>query len=350
MVQIEKYQLKEVLERERIDEIARLAMPSVAVVGIGGAGCNIVSWIKMRGIVGGKLLALNTDANHLRISTADKRILIGEKITRGIGCGGYAEKGEKALLENLQEIKTELSGANIVFIVAGLGGGTGTGGSYTLAEALRKTGAMTIGVVTIPFSIERVRRENAKKGIENLLKYCDTVVAIDNSKLVEVAGDMPFRQALGVANELVGSFVKGITETITTASLINLDFADLRTIMEGRGLAAIGFGSATDEDRVEKAAKKALDSQLLDINDMTKSHGVLVHVEGGADMTLSEVTKAGELVTRSLPPETKIVWGARVNDHLGKQVRLYIVLTGIESAFLTQERQRRRRKFGPFRF
>jgi cell division protein FtsZ len=341
-------EFKEALDQERIEEIARLSMPTVSVVGVGGAGCNIVSWLKERGVSGGRLLALNTDANHLRISRADRRILIGEKITKGLGCGGYPQKGEQALLENLEDIQKELKGSNIVFITAGLGGGTGTGGSYALAEALSSTGAMLIGVVTLPFKIERVRRDNATKGIKNLLKYCDTVVALDNSKLVEVAGGLPFKQALGVANELIGAFVKGITETITTASLINIDYADLRAIMEKRGLAAIGVGEGSGSDRVERAAKNALDSQLLDINDVTQSHGVLVHVAGGQDMTLSEVTKAGEMVTRNLPPQVRIVWGARVDEDLGENVRVMCVLTGVESAFLEQE-QRKTRKIGPFR-
>jgi cell division protein FtsZ len=219
------------VEQEKIEEIARLSRPQVSVVGLGGAGCNIVSWIKQRGVVGGRLLAMNTDANHLSICKADRRILIGEKTTHGLGCGGYPEKGELALKESLEEVSKEIAGAGVIFLVAGLGGGTGTGAAMALAEELKDKGSLVVGVVTIPFAIERVRMETARKGIDRLRKACDTVVTIDNNKLVRVAGDLPFQEALGVANELVGVFVKDITETITTASLINLDFMDLRAIM-----------------------------------------------------------------------------------------------------------------------
>jgi len=205
-----------------------MARPNVAVVGLGGAGSNIVSWIKQRGVAGGKLIAANTDAAHLGITKADRRLLIGEKLTHGTGCGGYPERGERAAMESMSELKKEVNGSNITFLCAGLGGGTGTGAIQALARELRGNGGLTIGVVTLPFSIESYRYENAKKALQRLREYCDTVVAIDNTKLSRVAGDLPLQQALGVANELVGQFIKGITETITTASLINIDYADLR--------------------------------------------------------------------------------------------------------------------------
>jgi len=331
------------MEQDKIHEFARLAKPTVSVIGLGGAGSNIVSWIKERGMVGGRLLALNTDANHLEISKADKRILIGERATGGLGCGGYPEKGEQALKESVNEIKQELTGASIVFIVAGLGGGTGTGASYALAEALKGSGRLVIGVVTVPFAVERVRLDTARKGIRRLKDACDTVVVIDNNKLVKVAGDLAFAQALGVANELVGVFVKDITETITTASLINLDYMDLRTIMEKQGIAAIGAGWGQGEDRIEKAVRIALEGQLLDINDLTKAYGVLIHASGGSDMTLGEVYRAGELVMRAVSPKTKIVWGAKVNPTLEGKAHVFVCLTGIESNFLAQTPKR---KFG----
>jgi cell division protein FtsZ len=328
------------LEAERIEAAMRMARPNVAVIGVGGAGSNIVSWVKHRGISGGTLIAANTDAAHLSITKADRRILIGEKLTHGQGCGGYPERGERAALESLSELKKEVQGANIVFICAGLGGGTGTGASTVLARELRGNGGLVIGVVTLPFSVERYRYENAKKGLVKLREYCDTVVAIDNTKLSKVAGDLPLQQALGVANELVGQFVKGITETITTASLINIDYADLRAIMEKKGLAAIGVGQAEGSDRVEAAVRTAIEGQLLDIRDISKSRGVLVHVAGGADITLEEVTKAGELVTKSLPANVKIVWGARVDPTINGSARVMVALTGVESTFLAQQQPR----------
>ena len=330
------------LDQERNEEIARMSRPQVSVVGLGGAGCNIVSWIKQRGVVGGRLLAMNTDANHLSICKADRRILIGEKTTHGLGCGGYPEKGELALKESLEEVSKEIAGASIIFLVAGLGGGTGTRASCALAEELKNKGSLIVGVVTIPFAIERVRMETARKGIDRLRKSCDTVVTIDNNKLVRVAGDLPFQEALGVANELVGVFVKDITETITTASLINLDFMDLRAIMEKQGIAAIGAGwGQGGDDRVERAVKIALEGQLLDINDVTKAYGVLIHVSGGEDLTLEEVYRSGELVTRSVSPKSKIVWGAKVNPEMQGSAHVFVCLTGVESAFLTQQPRKR---------
>ena len=330
------------MDQERIEEVARLARPRIHVVGLGGAGCNVVTWIKKRGMVGGRLLALNTDANHLAMCRADRRILIGEKITRGLGCGGYPERGEAALRENLPEIQKEVEGAGIVFIVAGLGGGTGTGACYALAESLSKSGnaPLIIGVVTLPFQIERVRMQTAREGLKRLTRACNTVVAIDNNRLVKVSGDLPFEQALGVANELVGVFVKDITETIAAASLINLDYMDLRSIMENSTLAAIGAGWGKGEDRVEDAVKSALEGQLLDIKDMTKAYGVLIHVSGGSDLTLDEVYRSGEMVTRTVSPEAKIVWGARVNPELEGQAHVFVALTGVDSTFMGHEARR----------
>jgi len=320
------------LEEEKIEQYAKFNIPRIAIVGIGGAGCNIVSWVKERGMVGGKLLALNTDANHLSISKADRRILIGEKTTSGLGCGGYVKKGEQAMEENAKEVLKELENSRIVFLAAGLGGGTGTGGIVKLSEALQGMGKLVVGVVTLPFEIERVRRNTAREALETLTHTCDTVVAIDNTKLARVAGDLPIKQALGIANELIGLFVKDTTETIATASLINIDYADLKVILEKRGLACIGVGFGEGDDRVGKAVKSAIDSQLLDVNDVTKAYGVLVHVSGGEDMRLDEVMKAGELVTKYVSPSARIVWGARINPELEGRSHVMVILTGVESS------------------
>ncbi len=320
------------MEQETIRAAMELAKPTITVIGAGGAGSNIVSWIKNRGISGGKLVAVNTDASHLSITKADRRILVGAKLCMGRGCGGYPEKGKQATYESLHEIEREAEGSNIIFLCAGLGGGTGTGAIQILAERLKKlTGALIVGVVTLPFAVERYRFDMAKDALGKLRGTCDTVVAIDNNKLTKVAGNLPLQQALGVANELVGEFIRGITETITTASLINIDFADLTAIMESKGLAAIGVGYRDGVDRIEKAVRVGLDAQLLDIKDMSCAHGALVHVSGGDDITLEEVTRAGELVTRSLPHNVRIVWGAKVDKNMNGYARVMVVLTGIES-------------------
>ena len=226
--------MDEMLESEKIESIMRAARPQVVVIGVGGAGCNIVSWVKEKrqGISGAKLIAANTDATHLSILKADRRILLGEKTTRGMGAGGYPRRGEEAARESIEQIKKETANSNIVYIATGLGGGTGTGASWVIANSLKESGALMIGVVTLPFAVERFRYNSAREGLEKLRGQCDTIVVIDNNRLAKVAGDLPLKEALGVANELVGEFVKGITETITTASLINIDFADLRAIMQ----------------------------------------------------------------------------------------------------------------------
>ncbi|MCL5876517.1 MAG: cell division protein FtsZ [Candidatus Bathyarchaeota archaeon] len=339
-------------QEEKIQKYARMAAPTVVAVGLGGAGCNVISWAKERGITGGKLVAVNTDATHLMITKADKRILIGEKLTRGLGSGGYAEVGEKALYENANEVIYELSKSNIIFMVAGLGGGTGTGSIVGLADVLRKKFAgnpmapLIVGVVTLPFEVETARMASAKRGLSRLKSSCDSVVVIDNNRLVKVAGNLPFREALGVANTTVGKFVKGVTETITTASLINLDYADLKAIMTGSGLASIGIGEGTGETRVETAVEKALNGRLLDIEDVTKAQGLLIHVSGGEDLTLSEVNRAAEIMKRSLPPKVKIIWGARVDKELKGAVSVMAVVTGVESAFL----RKNEKHLGPIKF
>jgi len=326
--------IESVMEEETLHAAMEMAKPQVSVIGAGGAGSNIVSWIKKKGVIGGKLIAVNTDAAHLGISNADRRILIGPRLTQGRGCGRYAEKGMQATRESLSEIVREVQGSNIIFLCAGLGGGTGTGAIQILSDELKRaTGALVIAVITLPFAVERYRYSMAKQALLNLQMTADTVVAIDNNRLSRVAGNLPLQQALGVANELVGEFIKGTIETITTASLINIDFADLAAIMAGRGLAAIGVGMSDGMDRIEQATKMALDSQLLDIKDMSMAHGALIHVTGGDDITLEEVTRAGELVSRTLTKEVRIVWGARVDPEIKGKARVMIVLTGVQSRF-----------------
>ena len=338
-------------EDEKIEKYAILAKPSIVAVGLGGAGCNVLSWIKDKGLSGGKLISVNTDATHLRISKADKRFLIGEKLTKGLGCGGYPELGEKALHESAEDIIKELSDANIIFLVAGLGGGTGSGAIAALAEELRKPLAdstvprLIVGVVTLPFDVETARMAIAKQGLNRLKNICDTVVVIDNNRLVKIAGNLPFREALGVANTTIGKFIKGVTETITTASLINLDYADLRAIMQGAGLASIGIGEGVGDGKVEQAVERALNGRLLDIEDVTKARGLLIHVSGGEDLTLSEVNQAAEMMKRSVPPKAKIIWGARVDQELQGAASVMAVVTGVESAFL----RRQEKHLGPLK-
>ncbi|MBU3967022.1 MAG: cell division protein FtsZ [Euryarchaeota archaeon] len=321
-----------------LKEMVRAAKPSVAVVGLGGAGCNITTWIAEKGMAGGRIIAANTDVNHLAtMSKADKLILLGEKVCKGHGCGGYPEVGAEATKENLPEIRAELEGVNLLFLVAGLGGGTGTGAIPVVAGIARELGILTISCVTIPFKIEMARRERARNAIKALSESCDSTIVIDNSKLREVAGNLPLKEALAVANALVGAFVKNVTETITQPSLINLDYADLRAVMERGGICAIGIGEGDGEDRVARAVSQALAVPLLDISDMSATYGVLIHIVGGEDMTLEEVAVAGELIMDRVPNTKRVIWGAKVDSNLTGRVRVMSVLTGVASPFMAGE-------------
>ncbi|HEY9205503.1 MAG TPA: cell division protein FtsZ [Candidatus Methanoperedens sp.] len=317
-----------------LKEFAKTAKPSVAVVGLGGAGCNITTWIAEKGMAGGRIIAANTDVNHLYVQKADKVVLLGEKLCKGHGCGGYPEMGSQATRENIDELRAELEGANLVFLVAGLGGGTGTGAMPVVAELTRELGALTIGCVTIPFTIEMARREKAREAINLLASSCDSVVIIDNTKLREVAGNLPLKEALNVANALVGAFVKNLTDTITQPSLVNLDYADLRAVMERGGISSIGIGESDGQDRVGKAVAQAISTPLLDVRDISASYGVLVHIVGGEDLTLEEVAVAGELIMDKVPNTKRIIWGAKVDNNLTGAVRVMAVLTGVESPFV----------------
>ncbi|MBW2561754.1 MAG: cell division protein FtsZ, partial [Deltaproteobacteria bacterium] len=319
------------------EEIAKEAIPQISVMGIGGAGCNIVTWIKEKGITGAKIFALNSDAQHLSITKADERILIGYKVTGGLGCGGFPEQGAKAAEESIEEIRNAMTGSGLVFITAGLGGGTGTGASPIVARVAKELGALTLGVVTIPFQVERARLIKAKEGLKRLVEECDAVIVIDNNRLRKVAGSLPLREAFAVANELIATFIKNISETIAVPSLMNLDFADLRAIMMGSGICAIGVGEGSGDNKVEDAVEQALNTQLLDIGDIKKAEGALVHIEGGDDMTLEDVNLAGEIVISRISDNAKVSWGARVNSTMTGSIRATVVLAGVESPFLVEE-------------
>jgi len=319
-----------------IEEIARESIPQIAAIGVGGAGCNIATWMKGKEVAGTRIYAMNTDAQHLSITKADQRILIGYKVTGGLGCGGFAEQGTKAAEESVEEIEKLLSGAGLVFVTAGLGGGTGTGASPVIAKSAKEMGALTLAVVTTPFTVERSRFMKAQEGLKRLVEVCDAVIVIDNNRLRKVAGNLPLSEAFAVANELIGSFVKNISEAISIPSLVNLDFADLKTIMTGSGVCAIGVGEGQGDTMVEDSIEKALELQLLDIGDIKKVEGALVHIEGGNGMTLEDVNRAGEIVVSRVSPTARVSWGARVNSTLKGTMHATVVLAGVESPFLKE--------------
>ncbi len=313
----------------RISELAKAAKPTVAIIGLGGAGCNIVSWIAQKELVGSKIIAADTDATHLVGTKADVKILLGELTYLGKGCGGFAERGTEAARESIKEIKQELKASNLVFIIAGIGGGSGTGAAPVVAEAAREAGILTIGCVTLPFGYEVMRRKKALFGIKALATQCDSLVVIDNSRLRTIAGSLPLREGFAVANEFVGNFIKNITETITQASLVNLDYSDMRSVVERGGISSIGIGDAEGENRIETAMEQALATPLLDVPDISGTYGVLVHIAGGEDMTLGEVSQAGEIILQKAPNTGRIVWGAKVDESLAGHVKVTAVLTGV---------------------
>ena len=290
----------------------------------------MVSWLYKKGVKGAEIIACNTDQQHLKISEADKKFLIGKEVTKGLGCGGFPEKGAESAQESISEIKAILKDTDLAFVCAGMGGGTGTGSAPVIAQVAKDTGSIVIGTVTMPFKIERARVDRAEIGLDQMRNVCDTVIVIDNNRLVTIAGNLPIQQAFAVANELVATMIRGIVETIAVPSLVNLDYADVRAIMKNGGVAAIGVGCSDTNNRVDEAVKGALSNPLLDI-DYEGASGALIHVSGGPDMTLEEISKVGELVTESLSEEANVIWGARVDEEMKGKVsvmtsRLWVIL------------------------
>ncbi len=314
------------------DEL-RAGKANIKVFGVGGAGCNAVTWLFNKGINGATIYGANTDALHLSITKADEKILIGKELTRGLGCGGYPAKGREAAKEAVSDIKRSVSAADMVFIIAGMGGGTGTGAAPVVAQLAKESGAVVIGVVTMPFECERARIDKAEFGLQDLREVTDTVIVIDNNRLVDIAGNLPIEQAFAVANELVSTMIKGIVETITLPSLINLDYADVSAIMKNGDVAVIGIGESDTSERVSDAVRQALTHPLLDV-DYKGATGALVHVTGGPDLKLEEFSAIGMLITENLSPEAQVIIGARINKEFHGKVRVITIMTGVKSPYV----------------
>lgn len=310
-----------------------VSQANIKVIGVGGAGNNMVDWLYKKGIKGAEILACNTDNQHLIITEADRKFIIGKEITRGLGCGGFPEKGAEAARESIQEVKEGLKGCDMAFVCAGMGGGTGTGAAPIVANVAREAGAIVIGTVTMPFKIERARVDKAEFGLQQLRAVSDTVIVIDNNRLVQIAGNLPIQQAFAVANELVATMIKGIVETIAVPSLVNLDYADVKAIMTDGGVAAIGVGASDTNNRVDEAVKGALSNPLLDIS-YEGATGAIIHVSGGPDMTLDDISKVGELVTDSMDDDANVIWGARVADELKGKITVMTIITGVKSPWI----------------
>jgi len=315
------------------EEFDSVGQANIRVIGVGGAGNNMVGWLYKKGIKGAEIIATNTDHQHLNITGADRKFLIGKDCTRGLGCGGFPSRGAEAAQESLATLKECLKGSDMVFVCAGMGGGTGTGAAPVVAQVAKDTGSIVIGTVTMPFNIERARCDKAEFGLQQLRQVTDTVIVIDNNRLVQIAGNLPIQQAFAVANELIATMIKGIVETIAVPSLVNLDYADVKAIMTNGGVAAIGVGSSDTNNRVDEAVKGALSNPLLDIN-YEGATGALIHITGGPDMTLDEVSRIGELVTESLDDDANVIWGARVSEDMKGKMTVMTIITGVNSPWI----------------
>ena len=303
----------------------------IKVVGIGGGGVNAINRMIDVGLKGVEFIAINTDAQHLLMSDADVKLDIGRKSTRGLGAGAAPEKGREAALDHIDEIEEILRGADMVFVTAGEGGGTGTGGAPVVAKIAREIGALTIGVVTKPFSFEgKIRTAQADEGIEALRSEVDTLIVIPNDRLLAISDrSITAVDAFKSADQVLLSGVQGITEIITQPGLINLDFADVKTVMTGAGSALMGIGSARGENRAIRAAELAISSPLLEAS-IDGAMGVLLSVAGGSDLGLFEINEACELVQSAAHPNAKIIFGTTIDDALGDEVRITVIAAGFD--------------------
>jgi len=324
---------KEVLDIDReLEELLKKQSAKVKVIGVGGGGGNTVSRMKEIGIKGGEMIAANTDAQDLLYTNADYKILIGKELTQGLGAGSNPKIGEEAAIESEHEIKKKLAGADMVFITCGLGGGTGTGAAPVIAGIAKKQGALTIGVVTLPFTIEGKKRiENAEYGLERLESIVDTLIVIPNDKLLELAPELPLHTAFKVADEILTNAVKGITELVTKAGLVNLDFADIKAVMANGGVSLIGMGESDSQQRATEAVEKALNNPLLDV-DVTNASGALVNIVGGNDLSLDEARSIIEYIGAKLGEDAKLIWGAQISEDMEKSIRVMLIVTGVKSS------------------
>ena len=317
---------------EELAEVVDDLQTNIAVIGCGGAGANTITRMANEGIHGAKLVATNTDAQHLVDQVrADTKILIGRQRTGGRGAGSVPKIGEEAAQENIEDIAAAVKGSDMVFITAGLGGGTGTGAAPVIAETAQEAGALTVAVVTVPFTAEGERRRaNADAGLERLRAVTDTVIVVPNDRLLDFAPSMPLQDAFEICDRVLMRSVKGMTELITKPGLVNVDFADVRTIMENGGVAMIGLGESDSQSKAENSIRSALRSPLLDV-DFTGANAALVNVVGGPDMSIEEAEGVVEELYDRIDPDARIIWGASIDEAFDGRMETMIIVTGVES-------------------
>ncbi len=328
-------------DEEELRKLVEQLKVNIRIVGCGGGGSNTITRLSTSGIVGATLIAANTDAPHLLNVKSNRKILLGKRITRGLGAGADPRIGEEAAREADEELRNILQRSDIVFITAGMGGGTGTGSAPYVAQVSKEVnpGCLVIGVVTLPFSAEgKVRMEQALYGLDKLKKHCDTTIVIPNDKLLEIVPRLPLDQAFKVADEVLMEALKGLTEIITKPGLVNIDYADIKTIMSNGGVAMIGIGeSENSTDRVTEAVNDAVNSPLIEA-DIRQAKGALVRIVGDPNMSVSEAQKAADIIQKQISPSAKLIWGASIDPELQNKVKVLIVITGVKSPYILDEK------------
>jgi cell division protein FtsZ len=320
---------------EELKKLLEAKKANIKIIGCGGAGNNTISRLMQVGVIGAEAVAVNTDAQDLLYTDADVKVLIGKALTGGLGAGADPKIGEEAAKESKNDIKKVVDGADMVFVTCGLGGGTGTGSAPVVADFAKKSGALTVGVVTLPFTMEgKQRTQNAQAGLERLQECVDTLIVIPNDRLLDIVPDVSITTAFKIADEILVNAVKGITELITRPGLVNLDFADVRAVMKDGGVAMIGLGDSDGENRAIEAVERALNNPLLNV-EIDGAKGALINVSGGTDVTTKECRDIVEAVASRLSPDAKIIWGAQILKELGETVRAMVVVTGVNSPHIS---------------
>ena len=315
-----------------------VGQPRIVIIGCGGAGNNTVNRIHHMGVSGAETIAINTDKQHLDMIQADKRILIGKSLTKGLGAGGYPDVGKRAAEMARPTLEAILESADLVFITAGMGGGTGTGSAPVVAQVAKEQGAIVVGMVSYPFQVEKARLIRAEEGLEALASAADSVIVLDNNRLKNFVPNLPLGQAFSVMDQLIGETVKGISETITEPSLINIDYADVRAIMSKGGVAVMLVGESKQQNKAESVVRECLSNPMLDI-DYRGATGSLIHITGGTDLTLQDAEEVATSLTYELDPHADVIWGARVRSDMEGKIRVLAIMTGVKSAQILGTRQ-----------
>ena len=321
---------KEEETKLKFNEADMFGAPRITIVGCGGAGGNTITRLKRLGVTGAKTVAINTDKMALNLVEADHKVLLGGRLTRGLGAGGFPEVGERAARESIQEIEELIQDSDLVFITAGMGGGTGTGSAPVVAEIAKKHGAVVTCMVSTPFNVERARLIKADEGLDKLRVKADSTVVLDNNKLLEFVPNLPINQAFSVMDQMISETVKGIAETITVPSLINLDYADMKAIMDQGGLSVMLWGEAEEDAGVNSIVQEALNHPLLNV-DYKGATGALVHITGGPNMSLKYVQDVAKALTEDLDCYSNVILGARVSPDFGNKCRVMAIMTGVQS-------------------